>query len=429
MQRLGIAYGSRRIIDSIDLAIPFRRVIVLMGPAGTGKSSLLRALCVEPSPAMQLFGETKFCNRVLGEGNRPVLVAQRLQDYLSNVHDYLATGLVNGSALTREEKRRQFAAALRRAGLPHLVAMLDRHMEDLTTLDRKCVSLVRALAGDPPLICLDELTAGLDDPSPLFSIIRDERDRRSFLVVTHHQGHAQAIADEVVLLAGGRIVEHSPAAAFFSKPKSEITAHFLKTGGCDLPSPDAPPEHLAPEYRAQEALPAPVRLPRSNGKGPPGFKWLIEGRLGGTRQPGIYGDIERDLAALRDAGATMLVSLTTQPLDAADQIRQAGLRHRWMPIEDMGVPRLDAAVDLCAEMEAEMKNGGTVIYHCIAGHGRTGLMLVAHLICRGMAASQALEHARRRKREWVQSVQQEQFLWDLELHLALRGKHGPGQGA
>jgi atypical dual specificity phosphatase len=269
LQGFGVAYGSRRIIESIDITIAARSVLVVMGPAGTGKSSLLRALCSEPSPSMQLFGEAKFRNRVLGDGNRPVLVAQHLHDYLTNLNDYLAAGLVNGSALTREEKRRRFTLALRRAGLPHLVPMLDRHMEDLTALDRKCVSLVRALASDSPLICLDEVTAGLDDPSPLLSIIRDERAGRAFLVVTHHQGHARAIADEVVLLAGGRLVEHGPSATFFSNPRSPITAHYLKTGGCDLPSPDAPPEHLAPEYRPPEDFRRPADSRATGARGRP----------------------------------------------------------------------------------------------------------------------------------------------------------------
>jgi ABC-type Mn2+/Zn2+ transport system ATPase subunit len=132
-----------------------------MGPAGTGKSSLLRALCGEPVDSMRLFGEAEFCSQVLAAGNRPVLVAQQLHDYLSNVHDYLAGGLVNRSQFTREEQRRQITLALRRAGLPHLVEALDRRLEDLTALDRKCLSLVRALAGDPPLICLDEVTASV----------------------------------------------------------------------------------------------------------------------------------------------------------------------------------------------------------------------------------------------------------------------------
>jgi ABC-type polar amino acid transport system ATPase subunit len=64
----------------------------------------------------------------------------------------------------------------------------------------------------------------LDDASPLLSIIREERTRRAFLVVTHHQGHARAVADDVVLLVSGRIVERSPSELFFSQPQTEIAA-------------------------------------------------------------------------------------------------------------------------------------------------------------------------------------------------------------
>jgi len=422
LRGFGIAYGERRIIETIELDIPPRRIIVMMGPAGTGKSTLLRTLCCERAPAgtVRLFGEARFRGRSLTADNCPVLVAQQLPLFLSNVHDYLAGGLANRSELTQEEQRQRFMAALRRARLPHLIAAFDQRLADLTPVDRKCLSLIRALDRDPPLICLDELTAGLDDEAaPLLSIIADERSRRSFLVVTHHQGHARTIADDVVLLAGGRVVEYGPSESFFAGPRTQAAVHFLKTGGSLLPSPDARPEYLAPECRPQPALTASSSARQSEGQGPEGFRWLIEGQLGGTRQPGIFGNLEHDLEALRRVGATVLVTLTEQPLPAGTMVERFGLRHHWLPIDDMGVPELAAAAGFCAMMEREIDAGAVVVYHCLAGHGRTGLMLVAHLIYRGMTSSQALAHARRRKREWVQSLSQEQFLWDLELYLAM----------
>jgi atypical dual specificity phosphatase len=422
LREFGIAHGERRVLDSIELDIPTRRIIVMMGPAGTGKSTLLRSLC-EPALAgsERRFGEVRFRGKPLAADNCPVLVAQQPPLFLSNVHDYLAGGLTKNGELTPEEQRQMLAAALRRAHLPHLIEAFDTRLAELAPVDRKCLSLIRALGSDPPLICLDELTAGLDDEAlPLLSIIQDERSRRAFLVVTHHQGHARAIADDVVLLAGGRIVEHGPSEPFFAAPRTQAAAHFLKTGGCHLPSPDTRPEHLAPECRREPELVPSSRAGRSDSQGPPGFRWLIEGQLGGARQPGIFGDIEPDLEALRRVGATVLVSLTEQPLRAAASLERCGLRHQWLPIDDMGVPDLAAAAGLCAAMEREIAAGAVVVYHCLAGHGRTGLMLVAHLIHRGMTSSQALAHARRRKREWVQSLSQEQFLWDLELHLAMR---------
>lgn len=422
LRGFGVTFGERRVLESIELDVPARRVIVVMGPAGTGKSTLLRTLCCERAPAgaVRLFGEAWFRGRPLAADNCPVLVAQQLPLFLSNVHDYLAGGLTNRSELTQAEQRQRLAAALRDARLPHLIDAFDQPLADLTPLDRKCLSLIRALGGDPPLICLDELTAGLDEEaSPLLSIITDERSRRAFIVVTHHQGHARTIADEVVLLAGGRVVERGPSESFFESPRTETAAHFLKTGGAHLPSPDARPEHLSPESRPQPELRTSRPTRRSDSQGPPGFRWLIEGQLGGARQPGVFGDIEHDLEALRHVGATVLVSLTEQPLPAGVKVEQFGLRHHWLPIDDMGTPDLAAAVSLCAAMEREIEAGGAVVYHCLAGHGRTGLMLVAHLIYRGMSSSQALTHARLRKREWVQSLSQEQFLWDLELYLAM----------
>lgn len=425
----GIACGGRRIFESIDLDIQFRRITVMMGPAGTGKSTLLRTLCCEQTPAgsVRLSGEARFRGRSIEADNCPVLVAQQLYAG-SSVHEYLAGGLPNRGELTQQEQRRHFSAALHRAGLPHLVAEFDSRLVDLTVLDRKCLSLIRALGSDPPLICLDEITAGLEDTAPLLAMIKNERSRRAFLMVTHHQGDAQAIADDVVLIAGGHVVERSPSESFFTRPRTEAAAHFLRTGGCHLPSPDARPEDLAPECRSPPELPAISCAVRSDSEGPPGFRWLIEGRLGGARQPGIFGDLERDLEALRRVGTTVLVSLTEQSRLAGKMLEQFGLRHHWLPIDDMGVPNLAEAAGLCAAMEREMERGEVIVYHCLAGHGRTGLMLVAHLIHRGMTASQALKHARQRKHQWVQSLRQEQFLWDLELYLAMHGQQERGNG-
>jgi atypical dual specificity phosphatase len=428
LRRFGIAYGERRILEAIDLDIPPRSVTVMMGPAGTGKSTLLRTLCCEQAPAdsVRLSGEAKFRGRILDADNCPALVARQL-DGGSSVHDYLAAGLPNRDELRRDEQRQHFAAALRRAGLPHLVATFESRLADLAPVDRKCLSLIRTLGDDPPLICLDEPTAGLEEATPLLAIIDKERCRRTFLVVTHHQGAARAIANDVVLLAGGRIVEQGPAESFFASPQNQTSVHFLKTGGCHLPSLDARPEHLAPECRSWPELPVLSRAAPPDEEGPPGFRWLIPGRLGGACQPGLFGDLERDLKALRRVGATMLVGLTERPMSPGDVIERLGLGHCWLPIDMIGVPDLATAAGLCAAMERKMESGGTVVYHCLAGHG-ANLMLVAHLIYRGMTASQALAHAQRRGCAWVPSLSQEQFLWDLEFYLAMHGTQRVGNG-
>jgi atypical dual specificity phosphatase len=418
----GVTYGNRRVFESIDLNVGSRRILAIMGPSGTGKSTLLRTLCCErlPTDPVGISGEATFRGEPLGTSNRPVLVAQQLPLFLSNVHDYLADGFTNRSELSREEQGRRLVAALRLANLSHLIDTFDARLADLRPIDRKCLSLVHALASDPPLICLDELTAGLDDgdAAQLLSVVKDEGARRTFLMVTHHQGHAKLIADEVVLLAGGRVIEHSPSSSFFRAPRTEPAAQFLKTGGCNLPSLDVRPEHLAPECRPEPKPLTSGRVIRLHGEGPAGFRWLIDGQLAGTRQPGILGDMEQELEALRHVGATTLVSLTEKSLDVP--VERFGLKHHWLPIKDMGAPDIEAALHLCTLMEREIEQGGAVVYHCLAGHGRTGLMLAVHLVYRGMTSPRVLAFVRHRQPQWIQSVSQEQFLWDLELHLAMQ---------
>jgi atypical dual specificity phosphatase len=95
LRGFGVAYGDRRILTSVELDIPTRRIVVMMGPAGTGKSTLLRTLCCEAAPgaSVRTFGKASFRAKPLAADNRPVLVAQRLPLFLSTVQDYLADGL------------------------------------------------------------------------------------------------------------------------------------------------------------------------------------------------------------------------------------------------------------------------------------------------------------------------------------------------
>jgi atypical dual specificity phosphatase len=424
LQGVDIRFEGRPILASVDLTCEASGILALLGPSGTGKSTLLRALSGALSAAggISIGGDIQYGGAPLGPGNRPLLIEQKLPLILSTVIEFLAGGLPDRSALTRLQQIEAIRVRLAGAGLERLIPALGARLVDLTFSDRICLAIMRALGSDPALICLDEPTAGMDAraASAVQALIAREAERRAILLVTHHLGEAEKFADRVALLAGGRIVEQGPAEAFFSGPRTAAGRQFLSTGSCALPSPATPKLHLAPESRGPARLSDARSDFVADNRGPGGFRWLIDGCLGGAPQPGLLGDLETDLAALARVGTTLLVSLTEAERIAPAALARHGLRGLWFPIPDMEAPKPDAALRILVEAEQEMRRGGAVIYHCKAGLGRAGLMLVSHLIVRGHAASKALALARERKRQWVESLEQEQYLWDLELFLALK---------
>jgi atypical dual specificity phosphatase len=131
--------------------------------------------------------------------------------------------------------------------------------------------------------------------------------------------------------------------------------------------------------------------------------------LGGTARPGLTLDEDRDLAALRRLGVRHLISLEPTAIPAA-RLAAHGILGAHLAIADMAAPSLLAACAMIAETEARIRHGEPTVYHCKGGLGRTGTLLAAHLIVRGMAPLHALEELRGIHPRYIQSVAQEHFL-------------------
>lgn len=156
--------------------------------------------------------------------------------------------------------------------------------------------------------------------------------------------------------------------------------------------------------------PPPLRLR------PASLRWLLPGLLGGMARPGLFCDEDHDLAALRQLGVRRLVSLEPTALPA-DRLAAHGIAGAHLPIHALAAPRLPAAHAAVTETEDRLRRGEPTVYHCAGGLGRTGTLLAAHLIVRGMAPLHALEELRSLDPRYVQSIAQERFLDQLAAWL------------
>jgi len=218
IDRLGLTEGSTRIIDEVSLSLAAQRTVVL-GPNGAGKSTLLRLIHSLLHPT----GGSLFWPQALTQAmvfQRPVMLRTTA---LANV--IYGLQLKGYTATECEQRARQ---ALARVGLE---AIAKRPARLLSGGEQQRVALARAWALEPQLLILDEPTASLDPASSreverIIKAIADTGAR--ILMTTHNLGQARRIAEEIVFIDRGRIVEQTPVERFFNMPQTEAAQRFLK---------------------------------------------------------------------------------------------------------------------------------------------------------------------------------------------------------
>lgn len=217
--------GGKRLIDKVSLTFDSGPRTIVLGPNGAGKSVLLR-LChglLQPTS-----GEVRFNGPQSIDGRRRhAMVFQRPVMLRRSARANVAYGLML-AGMPRGERRRITKEALDRVGLRHLAAQPARV---LSGGEQQRLAIARAWALRPELLLLDEPTANLD-PSATQAIeaaIRAMHEAGTKIVmITHNLGQAHRLADEIVFLAAGRVVEQAPVDRFLRSPASTEAAAFIK---------------------------------------------------------------------------------------------------------------------------------------------------------------------------------------------------------
>lgn len=436
MREYGVAFGDKIVLNGVNLEIPERGMVVLLGPGGTGKSTLLRTLAGfnDANPSLRTWGHVEFTGMPLGQSELPALVAQKTKLLMASIRENIVNDMPERHTLDLLQQRDVAKRLLTKAGLEELVDRLDDNVVDFPLGIQRHVAIARTVAANPKLLFVDEPTTGLEEAESqrLLNYLIAEARRRAVVVVVHNQKEAIMLGGQVALLAGGWIHEIQSSKDFFSSPKSQAAKDFVRSGSCCVPAPDTPDEHLeivdetdkdsseVTIKAVRPKVPEEARRYKSDAFGPRNFLWLRKGELAGTPRPGLLIDLDYDLAALQRVGVTVLVSLTTKPVDSA-ALEKFDIQGIAFPIKDMGVPSIEAAMAFCGQIEGLIEEGEAVAMHCKAGMGRTGTMLVAQLIWEGASALDALEMARSIEPRWVQSESQVEFLAEFALAVANSG--------
>ncbi len=235
IEHLSLHESGTHIVEGVTLELAALRTVVL-GPNGAGKSTLLRLIhgLLHPSDGRLRWPRPLTQAMVF---QRPVMLRTTA---LANVMYGLT---LKGHA--RAESGRRAGAALERVGLAHLA---QRPARLLSGGEQQRVALARAWALEPELLILDEPTASLDPASSreVERIIGEIAAAGAhILMTTHNLGQARRLAEEIVFIDRGRVVEQTPVHDFFSRPRSLAAQDFLKEDLLDSNSLSKPPRIAA----------------------------------------------------------------------------------------------------------------------------------------------------------------------------------------
>lgn len=233
-------FGDKTVISGLSLNVSHGEAVVLIGPSGCGKSTLLR--CINGLEPIQ--GGSVTLNGEPVEHGRPSLAGIRqkigmvFQSYDLFPHMTVMKNILLAPLKVQKRSRReaeeQAMSLLARVGLADKAGA---YPAELSGGQKQRAAIVRSLIMNPDIMLLDEITAALD-PEMVHEVLNVVLDlakgngsggRTTMIIVTHEMAFARAVADRIVFLDGGVIVEENTPDEFFDSPRTERAKRFLRT--------------------------------------------------------------------------------------------------------------------------------------------------------------------------------------------------------
>lgn len=226
-------HGDVVALDHCDLEVKKGEVVAIIGPSGSGKSTLLRSLNLleEPTAGAIYFEGVELSSKKIDINRHRQKMGMVFQHFNLFPHKTVIENIMMAPVTlklkTPREAQTQALKLLERVGLAD---KKDEYPNMLSGGQKQRIAIVRALAMEPEVMLFDEPTSALDPEmvGEVLDVMRElARDGMTMIVVTHEMGFAREVADRVIFMADGSIVEEGTPREIFDTPKEERTQNFL----------------------------------------------------------------------------------------------------------------------------------------------------------------------------------------------------------
>ncbi|WP_421925421.1 amino acid ABC transporter ATP-binding protein [Lysinibacillus capsici] len=228
------SYGQNEVLMGISTEVKEKEVIAIIGPSGSGKSTFLRCLNLLETPTS---GKVTIAGDVLTDkGTNIMKIREEVGMVFQHFHLFPhKTVLENLTYAPINVKGLDKATAINKAEeLLKKVGLFEKRLEYPNRLSggqKQRVAIARALAMDPKVILFDEPTSALDPEmvKEVLAVMKNLADSgMTMLIVTHEMGFAREVADRILFLDGGKLIEDAPPEQFFSAPSTQRAKDFLE---------------------------------------------------------------------------------------------------------------------------------------------------------------------------------------------------------
>ena len=234
------AFGSEQVLKDVSFTVDKGETVAVIGYSGAGKSTMLRCLIdlekadggdvlIEGEPLIQngRYAEDKTARRICGK------MGMVFQSFNLFPHMTVMGNLI-GAPMTvkKEDKQQAVARAKEKLKLVGLADKADAHPSELSGGQKQRVAIARALRMDPDMLLFDEPTSSLDPQltAEVLAVIKElAKGKMTMIIVTHEMGFAREVADKVLFMGEGRVIEQGPPQELFGSPKDQRVKDFIQS--------------------------------------------------------------------------------------------------------------------------------------------------------------------------------------------------------